>query len=80
LDGRGQPICIIQTTELEVKAFNEVGEEHAYLEGEGDRSLKSWREVHWKFFSEECSNIGRVPDLKMPVFCERFSLVFAEEH
>lgn len=37
LDRRDRPICIIQTTELSVHAFDEVGEEHAYLEGEGDR-------------------------------------------
>ena len=39
LDGKGCPIGIIQTTELAVVPFNEVDNDHAYQEGEGDRSL-----------------------------------------
>jgi len=77
LDGQDQPICIIQTTELMVNAFDEVGQVHARLEGEGDRSLRYWREAHWAFFSEECSKIGRAPDLQMPVLCEKFRLVYS---
>ncbi len=29
LDGQDQPICIIQTTELTINTFDEVGQEHA---------------------------------------------------
>jgi uncharacterized protein YhfF len=76
LDGLGRPMCIIQTTELSVHAFNEVGEDHAYLEGEGDRSLRFWREVHWDFFSGECKELGREPHDQMSVLCERFKLVY----
>ena len=61
LDGLDQPLCIIQTTELSVLAFNEVAEAHAYLEGAGDRSLLYWREVHWGFFSKECLELGKDP-------------------
>jgi uncharacterized protein YhfF len=77
LDGQDRPICIIQTTELVVNAFDEVGQEHAHLEGEGDRSLPYWRDAHWSFFTAECSKIGRVPDLQMPVLCEKFRLVYS---
>ena len=79
LDGMGNPICIIQTTELEVKAFDEVGEEHAYLEGEGDRSLHYWREAHWAFFAEECNKLRQVPNMQMPVLCEKFALVYTQD-
>ncbi len=77
LDGRGDPMCIIETTDVEVLAFNAVGEKHAYEEGEGDRSLDYWREVHWAFFAEECKTIGREPTEDMPVFCERFRLIYS---
>ena len=77
LDSLRQPLCIVQTTELRVCAFDEVGEEHAYLEGEGDRSLHYWREVHWEFFSAECRELGREPRQQMPVLCEKFKLVYA---
>ena len=77
LDGRSDPICIIETTDVEVMAFNAVGEKHAYEEGEGDRSLDYWREVHWAFFAEECKSIGREPTEDMPVVCERFRLIYS---
>lgn len=77
LDGRGAPMCIIETSDVEVAAFNEVGEEHAYDEGEGDRSLDYWREVHWAFFAEECKSIGREPTGDMPVVCEWFRLIYS---
>jgi len=77
LDGRSDPICIIETTGVEVMAFNAVGEKHAYEEGEGDRSLDYWREVHWAFFAEECKSIGREPTEDMPVVCERFRLIYS---
>lgn len=48
----GEPLCIIETTEVQVTAFNEVDEKFAYDEGEGDRSLAYWREAHWDFFQE----------------------------
>jgi uncharacterized protein YhfF len=78
LDGRGLPLGIIRTTKLYVVPFDEVDEEQAYLEGEGDRSLRYWREAHWEFFEEECRQIRRQPDIKMPVICERFVLVHRE--
>ncbi len=77
LDGAGNPMCIIETTAIEVMAFNTVGEKHAYEEGEGDRSLDYWREVHWAFFTEECHSIGRQPARDMPVVCEQFRLIYS---
>jgi uncharacterized protein YhfF len=76
LDGRGQPLCIIQTTELRSVPFSEVDPEHAFLEGEGDRSLAYWAEAHWSYFKEECRSLGRTPDERMPIVCERFRLVY----
>jgi uncharacterized protein YhfF len=76
LDGQGQPVCIIQTTQVEIKPFNQVDADFAAAEGEGDRSLAYWRDVHWRFFSRECQTIGREPSLTIPVVCERFRLVY----
>ena len=75
LDGHGLPMCIIQTTALSVVPFDEVDEEHAYLEGEGDRSLRYWRKAHWSYFGEECRRMGSRPKAQMPILCERFVLV-----
>jgi len=70
-------MCIIETTDIEIIAFIDVVEKHAYEEGEGDRSLDYWREVHWAFFVEECKSIGREPTEDMPVVCERFRLIYS---
>ena len=75
-DGAARPCCIIETTEVEVKAFNQVDEQFAYDEGEGDRSLAYWQEAHWRFFSRACAAIGRKPDETMSLVCERFRVVY----
>lgn len=75
-DWAGTPLCIIETTDTEVVPFEEVTEEFAATEGEGDKSLRYWREEHWAFFGRECSQIGREPSNRMPVLCERFKVVF----
>jgi uncharacterized protein YhfF len=75
----GAPLCIIETTEVEIKAFNEVDDRFAYDEGEGDRSLAYWREVHWDVFSRECPTIGRAPTETMPLVCERFRVIFLKQ-
>ncbi|MBD7956211.1 ASCH domain-containing protein [Microbacterium sp. Sa4CUA7] len=75
LDGAGAPRAIIQTTALEVVPFDQVDAEHARAEGEDDRTLAQWREVHeryWRTYSENPR--GYEPD--MPVLCERFRLVY----
>ena len=71
----GQPVCVIETTRVEIRPYDEVDADFAATEGEGDGSLAFWREAHWRFFSRECQRIGRMPDLKMPVVCERFKVV-----
>ncbi|MBN1887656.1 MAG: ASCH domain-containing protein [Thermoflexales bacterium] len=77
LDGDQNPLCIIETTQVEIKAFNQVDGQFAYDEGEGDRSLAYWRQVHWQAFSAECADIRRIPSEDMPVVCERFRVIFS---
>jgi uncharacterized protein YhfF len=76
LDGNGDPLCIVETTEVEVRPYEEVDAEFAYEEGEGDRSLEYWREAHWRFFSRNLPSIGKEPATDMPLVCERFRVVY----
>jgi uncharacterized protein YhfF len=76
LDGQGHPRALVNTTAVAVVPFDEVGEEHARLEGEGDRSLTYWREAHERFFARVASR-GFEPD--MPVVLERFEVVYQAE-
>lgn len=75
LDGNDEPLCIIETTEVETRPYDQVDARFAYEEGEGDRSLKYWREAHWRFFSRTLPNIGKEPALNMPLVCERFRVI-----
>jgi uncharacterized protein YhfF len=72
----GEPLCIIETAAVSVVPYDEVSEDFAATEGEGDGSLRHWREVHWAYFGRECSRIGKTVSLKMPVVCERFTVVY----
>ena len=69
-------LCIIQSTHIEIIPFDSVSDRFAATEGEGDKTLRYWREAHWRFFSRECQRIGREPNLQMPVVCEEFKLVY----
>jgi len=75
-----QPLCIIETTAVNVVPFNAVDESFAQDEGEGDRSLAYWRRGHTAFFERECVRIGRTPASDMPVLCEHFRVVFRPAH
>ena len=58
LDSKENAICIIETTKVEVIPFKEVSEDHAYKEGEGDRRLTYWRELHENLFSKWLHEVG----------------------
>ena len=75
-DWAKKPLCVIRTQRVDVVAYDEVSEEFAATEGEGDGSLQYWRQVHWLYFERMCLRIGRTPELKMPIACERFEVVF----
>ncbi len=76
LDSNDNGVCIIQTQKVTVVPFSEVTAEHAYKEGEGDRSLDYWREVHEKFFTECLNEAGLEFTSDMKVVCEEFSVVY----
>jgi uncharacterized protein YhfF len=71
-----KPLCVIETVAVVVVPSNEVSEDFARIEGEGDRTLESWRRNHTKFFANECTRIGRTPNERMLVVCERFRVVY----
>jgi len=75
LDGRGEPLCVVETTEVELRRFDEVDEQFAYEEGEDDRSLESWRGGHRRYFSRTLPAIGRRFSEDMPLVCERFRVI-----
>jgi uncharacterized protein YhfF/ribosomal protein S18 acetylase RimI-like enzyme len=74
--GNGMPGCIIETTEVRIQPFDQIGEREAALEGEGDLSLAYWREVHEHFFQREYSEMGLPFSWNIPVVFEQFKVVY----
>lgn len=72
LDGGGEPLCVIRTTQVEIRRFADVDEEFAWTEGEGDGSLAYWREAHVRFFAAG----GTPPKDDTEVVLERFDLLW----
>lgn len=76
-DSKEQAVCVIQTTKTSVKLFSEVGEDQAYKEGEGNRSLEYWRRVHEEFFAEDFTECGIAFNHKSKILCEEFQVLFS---
>jgi uncharacterized protein YhfF len=76
LNGSGEPLCIIETTEVTVRKYNEVDSDFAQAEGEGDFSLDYWREAHKKYFSRTLPKIDKEFSEDMPLVCERFKVIY----
>ncbi len=74
-DWDGGPSCIIEIIEAEVRHFSGIDERFAFDYGEGDRSLRWWREAMWDYYSEVCRRLGQEPSLNMPLACQRFRLL-----
>jgi uncharacterized protein YhfF len=72
LDGRGEPVCVIRTTHVEVRRFGDVDADFAWTEGEGDRTLEDWRQGHLDYFAAE----GTPIDDESEIVLERFELLW----
>jgi len=75
LDGQGKPVCVVQDKVVEIIPYNQISAEHAYHEGEGDRSYQYWRKVHDQFFEEEFKANGQKFYPQAPMVCEIFEKV-----
>ena len=77
LDSNNNAVCIIRTSKVYITTFDSVTAEHAYKEGEGDRSLEYWRKVHKEFFINELQEIHQSFDEKMKIVCEEFEVLYS---
>ena len=75
-DWEGKAQCIIRTTKVTLKPFFAINAAYARLEGEGDKSLKHWKQVHWDLYTRELEPYERVPRESMIVVCEEFEMLF----
>ena len=75
LNSVGQPVCVIQEKCVEIIPYNLISAEHAYHEGEGDRSYNYWRKVHDNFFEKEYQEAKKIFYPQAPMVCEVFEKI-----
>lgn len=76
LDGRAAPVCVIETTDVRVGPLHSADAAFAWDEGEGDRSLAHWLDVHRRFYARRCAALGLDLSDDLPVVFERFRVVW----
>lgn len=76
INWQGIAQCIIETKEVNLLPFKEVTKEYAKIEGEGDKSLRYWREGHINAFNRELKEHKKEFREDMLVVCEEFETVY----
>lgn len=76
LDSKDEAVCITKTTKVSIVPFLEVTEEHAFKEGEDDRSLAAWRKEHAKLFTQWFKEENLDFNENILVVCEEFKVVY----
>ncbi|MDE3283806.1 ASCH domain-containing protein [Lacticaseibacillus parahuelsenbergensis] len=77
LNASNEPVCVTYTDAVEVQPFLAVTADHTFREGEGDRSLAYWRQVHEAFFKAEYAEEGKQFDpAKARIVLESFHVVY----
>ena len=76
LDSQDQAVCIVEITKVSVEPFNQVSAQHAYKEGEGDKTLTYWRQVHEDFFTDCLDEAGLTFRPESKVVLEEFRKVY----
>lgn len=77
---QGVAQCVVKATKVTILPFKDVTEDFARTEGEGDKSLKYWRECHKKFFNEELQELDLQFNEEMLVVCEEFEVVYKTQN
>ena len=77
-NGSAEPVCVVETTWLEVLPFSQIDADFARDYGEWDGTLATWRKECWAYYSAQCKALNRIPSRDMPLLCERFRVVFPE--
>ena len=75
LNSKDDPVAIIRTSEVQIIKMNEVPEELALAEGEGDLTFEYWWNGHKKFFTTQLEEHGLEFSEDMFLIFERFELV-----
>ncbi len=79
VDSQKVAACVCRMTKVEERAFADVDEAYAQVEGEGDLTLATWRRDHRAFFEAEAVANQFVFDESTHVVLETFAVVWPPE-
>ena len=79
LNGRDEPAAVIKTVSVRRIRYRDVDADHAYWEGEGDRSLETYFLEHDKYYRRVGETLGFEFNKDMLVDLVRFELVYPRE-
>ena len=78
LDGDETPVCVIKHVKVYQVPFKDVTAEHAFKEGEGNRTLEYWRKAHYKFFIPLFESYALDFNDDEMMVCEEFECLFSK--
>ena len=76
LNGKQEPICIIEMVNVQRKKYKEVDEVFALKEAEGFKTLQDWRDVHWDFFTRRSKVLGVELTEDVELVCMEFKVIY----
>ncbi len=77
-DSKNAPHCVVRVSRIDMMAIKDVGEDFARREGEGDLSLRHWREVHEKYWRRQLESWNRPFSDELVVVCEYFDKLYPQ--
>lgn len=75
-DWDGTAKCIIRDKKVSILPFRDITEEHARIEGEGDKSLDYWRRAHISAFGRDTDSLEIDFSEDLLVVFEEFEVVY----
>ncbi|ETY75468.1 ASCH domain-containing protein [Lactiplantibacillus fabifermentans] len=76
LDGNMKPAAVLKTVVSELIPFYRISGEHAYHEGDGDRSIGDWRKRKTEEFTPVLEEHGQNLSPDTPMVSEVFEVVY----
>ena len=76
LNASGDAVCVIRNVCVSLIPYRNIDARHAFLEGEGDRTLAHWRSVHEAFFRHALREHGLIFTEDIIIVCEEFEVVY----
>jgi uncharacterized protein YhfF len=74
-DGFGYALCAIRTERIEHVRCGDIDATHAWVEGQGDRTLEDWRDGHLRYFHAEAARYGLTFTEDAMLFFEHFRVL-----